>query len=247
LRTVFQAIGLCDSLSVQEGGTGDEILCDWPGFPPQNTLTKALRFFREYMSLPSLHVELTKRIPALSGLGGGSSDAAGLLRAASLLAPAPLAEKDLVDVARAVGADVPFFLVGGKARAEGYGEVLHPLPDDPPRCVVVARPNVDCPTPEAYAALDRQDYLWRNWPEEELLYNDFERVAPDICKDLVSMMTRFGATGSLLCGSGSAVFGLFSDDRVARRAVARLRSSIAPQAWVTRTLSRAETMRIRTL
>lgn len=245
LRTVFQAIGLYDTLTVEDDVPFGEIRCDWPGLPPENTLTKALRLLGEYVTLPWLRINLVKRIPAQSGLGGGSTDAAGLLRAVNALLPAPVGERDLLDVAGAVGADVPFFLVGGKARGEGYGEMLSPLPDEPPRLVVVARPEVDCPTPAAYAALDRQEYRWRPWPEREQLYNDFERVAPEACKDLASMMVRLGADGSLLCGSGSAVFGLFSDERIAREAVARLKSENVPQAWVAWTLSRAESMRRR--
>ena len=136
-------------------------------------------------------------------------------------------------------------LMPGLARAEGYGELLSPLPDGPPRHLVVARPDVDCSTPTAYAALDRQEYLWRGWPDGEELYNDFERVAPQSCKDLSLAMVRLGADGSLLCGSGSAVFGLFADERVAQAAAARRRSELVPQAWVTRTLSRAESSSLR--
>jgi len=240
LRTVFQAIDLCDTLTIDDDATEFAVRCDWPGLPIENTLTKALRLLGEYVALPPLKIDLVKRIPAQSGLGGGSSDAGGLLRAIRSFLPVLLKDRDLYDVAAAVGADVPFFLMGGKARAEGYGEILDPLPDGPRRFLAIARPDVDCPTSAAYSELDRQEYRWREWPKEEELYNDFERVAPPACKDLASEMVRLGADGSLLCGSGSAVFGLFRDEEVARQAAARLKSEFVPQSWVARTLNRME-------
>lgn len=245
LRAIFQAIDLCDTLTIDDETAETAIQCDWSELPAENTLTKALRLLGEYVSVPPLKIEIAKRIPAQSGLGGGSSDAAGLLRSIGAFLSVPLRTRDLQDVALAVGADVPFFLVGGKAKAEGYGETLNPLPDCPPRFLVVARPDFDCPTPAAYAALDQQEYLWRDWPEEEELYNDFERVAPSVCKDLASQMVRLGADGSLLCGSGSAVFGLFRVEEVAQKAAARLKSRLVPQAWVARTLTRAESIGFR--
>ena len=146
IRTVFQAIGLYDYLEVETGGDRDSLTCSWDGLPPDNTVLKALRLYRELIPVPPLRMRLEKNIPALTGLGGGSSDAAGLLRAlARLSSPAPRPEF-VHDVAAAVGKDVPFFLVGGRARGEGYGERLAALPDRDRAWFLVVRPEADCST-----------------------------------------------------------------------------------------------------
>jgi 4-diphosphocytidyl-2-C-methyl-D-erythritol kinase len=79
LRTVFQAVGLFDEVSISTA-PHDEIDCDWDGLPTENTLTKSLRLLRELAPIPPLHITLKKRIPSQAGLGGGSSDAAGVIR-----------------------------------------------------------------------------------------------------------------------------------------------------------------------
>jgi len=230
IRTIFQAISLCDTLTVSDESLEPAavavrhedkrltLTCDWEGLPEDNTIAKARRLLSEYGDLPHLWVHLEKRIPHESGLGGGSSDAAGLLRAASSFAMAPFAAIELHDVAIAVGADVPFFLVGGKARGEGYGEKLTPAPDDPERWLVVAKPDVGCSTAGAYQALDANPYPWRHFPEGDELYNDFERVMPCESDDWMEHLQLLGATGVGLSGSGSAVFGFFADQGSAERA-----------------------------
>ena len=103
LRTVFQAISLFDELMI-EIADRTEILCDWAGLPPENTLTKTLRLLQEIAILPPLRIYLNKRIPPQSGLGGGSSNAGGLIRAARKLVPS-ITDLEAFMIARAVGAD----------------------------------------------------------------------------------------------------------------------------------------------
>jgi len=255
LRTIFQAIDLCDELRIEPSPEA-VLLCDDPQVPPENTVTKALRLASELVRLPPLRIELVKRIPAESGLGGGSSDAAGLLRA---LATMTAIERDaLLDVASAVGADVPFFLVGGRALGEGYGERLTPLEDKPIVWLVIVRPNVGVSTSEAYAKLDSQPerHLSESDPNSFPLMNDFERVMPCDCEEWEDRLLVHGATGALLCGSGSAVFGTFDSEARARSAAHLLTAewtrsygpppSLGP-VWVTRTLTRSESLRLETL
>ena len=93
------------------------------------------------MPLPPLQIALTKRIPAEAGLGGGSTDAAGLIRAARSMLPDHCSEQFAREVAAAVGADVPFFLVGGRAKGTGYGETVEPLADGPCRWLLIVKPE----------------------------------------------------------------------------------------------------------
>jgi 4-diphosphocytidyl-2-C-methyl-D-erythritol kinase len=243
LRTVFQAVDLCDLLHVEFAGASGERLIETDGaeLPDENTVTKVLRLSREIFARQPSRIRLTKRIPMESGLGGGSSDAAGLLRALNHPGGVPLEE--LEPVAAAVGADVPFFLTGGRARGEGYGERITPLPDQPVEWYAIAKPPIGCPTAEMYSKLDAKPREWRDWPKEDELYNDFERVAPCECLDLIERLLVLGARDAALSGSGSAVFGRFRTREGAESARAALLGR-ETQVWVARTLSRAESLRI---
>ncbi len=245
LRTIFQAVGLFDELRMTLDVAQTEIVCDWPGLPQQNTLQKVLALSVEYTDLPPMRLELVKRIPAESGLGGGSSDAAGLIRLLARALPDRFRPEDLAAIARAVGADVPFFLVGGRARAEGYGERLTPLPDPARSWVLIARPTLGCSTPEMYRKLDETERPWREFPPEDEtvpLYNDFERVAPCACLELTERLQIHGARGALLSGSGSAVFGLFDSEATAMHTRDRLEDEQEVRCWIVPTLTRQESV-----
>jgi 4-diphosphocytidyl-2-C-methyl-D-erythritol kinase len=207
-------------------------------------VTKALRLSREiFVQQPSL-IRLEKRIPMQSGLGGGSSDAAGLLRALQA-ASGDASQAELASVACGVGADVPFFLSGGRARGEGYGDVITALPDPAEEWYVIAKPEIGCSTPEMYALLDGESREWRDWPLNDNLYNDFERVAPRECIDLIERMLTAGARDAALSGSGSSVFGRFATHATARDAEERLRGDDVNQVWVAKSLTRSESLDIK--
>lgn len=242
----MQAISLYDTLSVTTGAEATAIRCTWPDLPQENTLTKVLRLVGELVDIPPLDIYLEKRVPAESGLGAGSSDAAALLRALQHVLIAPLPEHVLWDIATAVGMDVPFFLIGGRARAEGYGETILPVEDTPRTWMVVVKPPAGCSTASAYAALDDKLYEWRGFPQggESLLYNDFERVAPCECLELIELVQVYGASQAALSGSGSAVFGIFPNEREAKAAEGLLKAGAYPQCWTVHTLTRAESLRM---
>lgn len=229
LRTVFQAISLQDTLTITETDGPPEITCDLPGLPSENTLTKTLRLLAEIARVPNLKLHLQKQIPTESGLGGGSSNAAGLLRGIQHFLPGKLSDSTLMDIAQAVGADVPFFLVGGRAKGEGYGEQLTALPDPPPEWLVIAKPDVSCPTKEAFRKLDTMQFTWQEFPEDlAKTHNDFERSAPQASLDLIRQLRVYGANRSGLTGSGSAIFGFFDSQNAAEQASANLRGAPVP-------------------
>lgn len=210
IRTVFRAVSLCDQLHISVSDGLDEITCDWPEWPLENTLTKALRFARELLPVPPLRVHVEKRIPAESGLGGGSSNAGGLIRWLAREFTHAFPGHTQLEVAAAVGADVPFVASGlPAAKGEGYGEQLTPI-ESHARELVIARPEAGQPTANAYARLDKETFSWREFPEDLWeAYNDFERVAPCASLELIEAMARLGATAFGLTGSGSAVWGVF--------------------------------------
>ena len=239
IRTRFQAVGLFDELEV-EPADEDTFACDWPGLPAENTVTKTLRLLRELVNSPPLRIVLTKHIPVQAGLGGGSSDAAGLIRAFRQMYPEQTPDHFLSEVAEAVGSDVPFFLVGGRAEGTGYGERLKPLPDLPKEWMLIVKPQESVSTAEAYALLDGTDREWRPFGEE--YFNDFERVAPCICGEISERLQVHGASAALLCGSGSAVFGVFDSEQSASQAKHQMAAEGFVESWVVPTLTREESL-----
>ena len=230
LRTVFQEVDLADILTV-EPAAEDSVAFDVPGIPERNTLSRMRDRLRERIDVPPLRIHVEKRIPAESGLGGGSSDAAGLMTAILRLTGAEPPPDEARAIALAIGADVPFFLVGFRARAEGYGERIEPLPDLPPCALVLARPDEGCPTGEMFRRLDAIPREFRAFPEDDALHNDFERVAPVASLGLIGRLLAHGARDAGLTGSGSVVFGRFDDAERADRAADAMRRE-AP--WVHR-------------
>ncbi len=242
LRTIFQTISLHDeirlrlsrkpgiSLSVQ----GNQSLA---GEPRQKNLVyravEAVR--RETKRTPGVEIELWKAIPAGRGLGGGSSDAAAAMLGYLRLTRQQLPLAKLVELAAGLGADVPFFLFGGRALGVNKGDEIYPLPDIAQQALLVISPrNIHVPTPDAYRWLNAprltnsaaNPKLWGFcalcWSAPGGgLSNDFEsavfRRHPRLGRIKRELLRR-GATEALLAGSGSAVFGVFPSPAKARRA-----------------------------
>ncbi len=244
IKTRFQAVSLFDDLEL-EPAAEDAVRSDWAELPSENTLTRTLNLLRELYPVPPLRVQLTKRIPAESGLGGGSSDAAGLIRAVVRLLSIPF-DQHLFDIASAVGKDVPFFLVGGRAQGDGFGDKVSPLDDLPTSHFLIAKPNEGVSSAEGYRALDASPRDWAEYPDDPwALYNDFERVEPCVCGELNERMRIHGALGAGLSGSGSAVFGRFPSADIAEGAK-KVLSGEFPDVWfhVCHSLTRAESLQM---
>lgn len=260
VSTVLQAIDLCDRLTVRRVDPGDPLELDVPGggapADDSNLVVAAARAFFEALGRPARGVrfELDKRIPAGSGLGGGSSDAAAALTALRQLWGNPMDARRLRTVAATVGSDVPFFLVGGTALATGRGEKLQPLEDVDQAPVLVAVPAVEVSTAEIYGAwsgagkaaetagLPLPPAARRREVSAWVLGNDLEpvvrRLHPEVDRLLVLLRDALGETpgpGFQVSGSGGAVFGL-GDGTEAEGALAELdvrwfRASTLPRAW----------------
>lgn len=243
IRTIFQAIGLSDDVSIDLGVRENSVVFVGTEIPERNTVSKALRLMAEFCDLPNMAIRIVKNIPTEAGLGGGSSNAAAVIRVVRHLIPERFGERDAFSVAEAVGADVPFFLVGGRAKGEGYGEKLTPLPDPAPGWAVVVKPDYGHSTKEMYDALDEMDYPFAEFPETDLRYNDFERYACDVT-DRVERLLVFGAQSGGMTGSGSALYGLFADREKASQAKSRAEGEQLGQAWLVPLLSRAQSLAI---
>lgn len=219
LRTIFQEIDLADVITISPSDV-DEVTFSVEGVPEENTVTKALRLIREHEEVPAVRIHVEKHIPVQAGLGGGSSDAAGIIRHFF----ADRSEDLKWHTARAIGADVPFFLYGGRAKGTEYGDSITPLPALPKRWLVLAQPAERCSTPEMFRQLDAKLREFRDFPTEDALYNDFERVAPCASLELIELLRVYGADDAALTGSGSVVFGRFQNRAAAESALAKIAS-----------------------
>ena len=258
LETVFCAISLADTVVVGRGEAGIRVEVEGgveTGPPERNLAVRAAeRFHRETGIAPAVDVHLTKHIPAAAGLGGGSSDAAAVLRALNALNGDPLPPAALLQMAIELGADVPFFLCGSPlALAWGRGERLMPLPPLPARPVLVAHPGEAMPTADAFrevAALRAGGYLpeaaltdpdaLRGWDGiAALALNDFEPVVLrriPILADALAAMREAGARIALLAGSGSSIFAIFDSAHARDAASARL-GTLGMHLWRAETLT----------
>lgn len=254
LQAVFQQISLSDEITVQlTDSEGISLQCSRRDVPADSTnlaWIAAERFFSHLGEAPHVHIALRKLIPVQAGLGGGSGNAAAVLRALNTIFGSPLTLAQLHRLAASIGADVPFFLYGGTALVEGIGDVVKPLPAPVSYPMVVAYPSVGISTAWAYEQIDRQREVdgtrlppaytprmvnslqeGRLWIP--LLHNDFEAVvlpAVHEVQEVKRLMLSSEALGVLLCGSGSAVFGVFEDDASAHRAMLGFREQ-GIQAW----------------
>ncbi|MFL6204069.1 MAG: 4-(cytidine 5'-diphospho)-2-C-methyl-D-erythritol kinase [Acidimicrobiales bacterium] len=184
------SLDLADTLTFDPGGEGIVVRGAGAGVPTDddNLVTRALRAVGR-----SAHVTIDKRIPAGAGLGGGSADAAAVLRWAGV---------DDLDVALGLGADVPFCLTGGRARVTGIGEVLEPLAFEE-RTFTLLTPRVHCSTPAVYRMWDELGGPAADGP------NDLEPAALRVVPELADWRDRLGdLTGQtpVLAGSGSTWF-----------------------------------------
>ncbi len=229
LVTVFDSVTLADELFVQPGAE-DQVLCD--GVAGPNLVDDALARLRAAgWDGPPLTVRIEKRIPVAAGMGGGSADAAALLRAAARLASVD--PEVLRRVATDLGADVPAQLDPGPSIGTGAGEVVEPLPALPPYGVLVLPQATALSTPTVFREADRLG-LGRTASEladlrgqlaaglsDRLIVNDLEPAALSLAPAVGAALEAAesaGADRALVCGSGPTVIGLFCGGDGFRRA-----------------------------
>jgi 4-diphosphocytidyl-2-C-methyl-D-erythritol kinase len=259
LRTIFQSISLHDELRLRvsrEPGIvlrvlGNDSLSQEPD--KRNLVYRAVQALQRELKIRSgLEIELRKKIPAGRGLGGGSSDAAAALLGYLRLTGKKLDTARLIEIAASLGADVPFFLFGGRALGVNKGDEIYPLSDISKRAVLVVSPaKIHVPTADAYRwlrapqltnlALGSKLYKFCAlcWSTQGSgLSNDFEKPVfrrhPRLAEIKCGLL-HSGAAEASLAGSGSAVFGVFPSPAMARRAAVRFPHD---QAFVCETLSR---------
>ena len=233
LRSVMQTIDLYDTLTFVRNDTGEVTLTSTSEQVPvgeDNLIVRACNLMREAYGIEEgVDVDLVKEIPVQAGLGGGSADAAGALRAMNDLFALGLPVETLCEHGARLGADVPFCIRGGTCLAEGIGEILTPLPSPPACTVLIVKPQAGISTAEAYQTLDLKpieehpdvDALVQALRDGNLnamcdvMGNVFEPVAfrrVPALQELENTMLDYGAARAMMSGSGPSVFGIYRDE-----------------------------------
>lgn len=251
IETVFHRVNNFDTVTVERTTSGRiAIRCTHPEIPTDesNLCHKAAKlFYSETDHRPGLSISIEKQIPVGAGLGGGSSDAAAVLRACNLLHGYPLSDNTLGVIASQIGSDVPYFLHPDSAYATGRGEILDYFRLELPYWIVLVYPGIHIDTKWAYQSStpnrSARHLNIRSLVQENLLQprawvnalrNDFEPVVfreyPVIMR-VKEALLKAGADFALLSGSGSSVFGLFQDEVYAREIADSLSNTY--EVWLT--------------
>lgn len=240
MSMIMQTVSLCDDVEVSL--RNDSIInistnlyylpCD-----DRNIAAKAAKAFfaKTDNIINGADIKLIKRIPVCAGMGGGSSDGAAVLRALNELTGKPMTREELENLGNSLGADVPFCVAGGTALAEGKGEILTELPPFPDCYFVIVKPKFSVSTPELFGKIDQCSVKYH--PDTQgivsaiesgnlrgvcqRLYNVFENVLPQKPDDIQKIkngLLDYGALGTVMTGTGSAVFGIFDDMHTAKNA-----------------------------
>ncbi len=233
LSSVFQSVSLCDTVSLEPADHTTLTVANAPlPTDSRNTAYRAAQVFFAALGLRGgVRIGLTKQIPSAAGLGGGSSDAAAVIRGLNALYQTHLSAQAMRDLALSVGADVPFCVSGGTALVEGIGEHITPLAPLPECFIVIAKPSCGVLTRSAYEAVDKAGIaphpasgILAAIAQQDLnavgeeLYNCFEQAQdlPEVSA-LLQRFAPFHPLGCHMTGSGSAVFALFRDKESAVR------------------------------
>jgi 4-diphosphocytidyl-2-C-methyl-D-erythritol kinase len=267
LRTVFQSIALHDTLTIRRSAGAFELTCSDPRCPTDRTNLVCRAAEQVWKAAGrrghprGISVDLVKRIPVEAGLGGGSSDGAAAIRAFGALWRVDAARQ--LEIAAALGADVPYFLEGGTVLGLARGDLLFPLIDRPPGWVLIVVPAFGVSTREAFEWYGGQVRTPEGsgpvpaqvrTPEVSgpVPVNDLEpcvvRRHPPIARLINSLRKQRHALAAGMSGSGSAVFAIFAQRVDAERAAKRVdradRQAPHRLVAVTRTLTRAAYQRL---
>lgn len=242
IDSIFEEISLCDTVTIEfDDSKNISVSCSKPGIPTdsRNIVWKAAdEFFKtSEITNPGLHIHIDKNIPNEAGMGGGSTNAAGVLKLLNDYFKTQMNDDELMKIAARTGADTPFFIKGKLCLVEGTGEIVTPLPALPSHYIVCAKGNKGVSTPEAYRQIDLLENSVHHNKNEILKHisnsdivklmplciNTFENTnIPDDIEIIKTIMKKHNTIGTMMTGSGAAVFGIFTDYSDADKACSEL-------------------------
>lgn len=248
---IMQEIELHDTITIEQGRGGFVLVCDDPTLrlDETNLVYKAWELMRAHCDGDdSVIVEIEKRIPIAAGLAGGSTDAAATIVGLNRLWNLMLEDETLMDIAKQIGSDVPFFIKGGTVRATGRGEIISLIEGVEPHWVVLINPGQTISTRYVYdhilpnGEIDIEaltELLVVNSPKAyHLMRNHLETVSFEvlpILRSIIDEVRHTGAMVAMMSGSGPTVFGIYDTEEEARAACQHL-SGRYPYVELTRTM-----------
>ena len=208
----------------------------------KNVAIKAAMLFFEYTGIQGgAHIHIKKTVPIKAGMAGGSADAAGVIVGLDKIYETNLTRQQMCEIGAKAGSDVPFMIMGGTKRVQGVGEIIKPCPPMPRCHLVVCMPDKGVSTPAAFANYDtlgektlvETDKLVAAMEENDIygvakyMANDLEKAAAsEYTQPIKEELIQQGAIGSVMTGSGAAVFGVFDDEDKAKAAVEYFRGRV---------------------
>lgn len=254
VEMIMQTIGLHDEIFIKETESFIRIYSNCNVIPlnETNIAFKAAKLIMKYVKIKrGIDIFLHKNIPVAAGLGGGSADAAAVLIGLNKLWNLELSVDNLAKIALSLGADVPFFTLGGTAIACGIGERLTPINTLENVIILLVKPVFAVSTVQVYSILDQAQITQRpNLPQmlDALMCRDLKGVGENLCNVLEQVVCRMhpeillikqemmhnGALGSLMSGSGPTVYGIF-DDYIQAESLYKVFKERYPQSFLTYT------------
>ncbi len=235
IYTIFQELNFGDSLDIEKRDCGFKIIAnvDWIPTNKSNICYKAYtEIKKEFSEVKGIHIKIDKKIPIGSGLGGGSANAAALLKGIKNIYKLEVTESKLEEIGGEVGADVPFFIRGKTQLGEGIGDKLTQLPKAIIGTYLLVIPKISIRTEWAYSVIKNRlnnqnknakfsSFINEDYSSLQIFENDFEQIVipayPEIGA-IKSKLLNLGARFASLSGSGSTVYGVYDDEASAKEA-----------------------------
>lgn len=247
LRSLMERVSVADEIQLNIVEKGITVTCDHD-MVPKDESNIAFRAVKEILAYSSrnvgVDVHITKNIPVAAGMGGGSSNAAAVIKGVNQLLKLKLSKEKLMQIGQKVGADVPFFLFEGPALAEGVGEQLRKIKSMPKLLFLIVNPNIQVLTKTVYNKFPIESILKDSQLEvpniyrtkrdvAKIVFNDLEKVTIKdfpVIGEIKDSLLRLGALASLMTGSGPTVFGIFSDRPQLEKAYEKMEKK-AKEGW----------------
>ena len=243
MTMINQSVDLYDFITVTKGKNGIKIQDNTVINQDSNLVYKAAKLINDEITKIDVDIKLDKNIPMQAGLGGGSGDAAGIIAALDILFDLKIDEANKIELAKKIGADVPFCLFGGSKCVRGIGEVIDDVLCDDFSYIII-KPSENMPTKEAFTLFDKHgktkdklDFIDDILTKKEKIdidfvknhfYNDFEQIIEqkfDIINQIKKDFYKNGADFSMMSGSGTTVYAIYTDDDLRKKAYNNLKKN----------------------